>query len=142
MNMHDDGISTGGLPQPVERRIETEKRGMEYAAFLSQGKTDSGESIAHTECGDQDVNDTSYCYKNSLPFTHKNMVDLIHAYNAALWIEDFFLTATNMTPDIPLLQNLRHLSYHERCYTNRTRNNIMAFNTRNYSHGSHSNFWA
>ena len=109
MNMHDNGTAIGGLPQSVERRIETEKRGMEYAAFLSQSGSEAGESTDCTVRGDRNASDDSYSHMNSLPFTHKNMVDLIHAYKAALWIEDFFLTATNMTPDIPLLQSLRHL---------------------------------
>lgn len=109
MNNHDSGSSTGGLHSAIERKIEAENRGMEYTAFLSRNESGADEFADHIINKDRSAGGINYRHLNSLPFTYKNMVDLIHAYKAALWIEDFFLTATNMTPDIPLLQNLRHL---------------------------------
>lgn len=74
------------------------KKNLERAAsFLTQ----DGITDALAASGSQN--------NDPLPFTYKNMVDLLHAYKASLWIEDFFLTATNMAPDVPLLQELLHL---------------------------------
>jgi len=64
----------------------------------------------HTE--ESPISDESkikYDQIEPIPFTHNNMVDLLCGIRAGEWIEDFFLTATNFTPDIPLLRDLLHL---------------------------------
>lgn len=56
-----------------------------------------------------DERNINYDQIEPIPFTHNNMVDLLYGIRAGKWIEDFFLTATNFTPDIPLLRDLLHL---------------------------------
>ena len=109
MNYQDDGTSSGGLHRCIKRSTEDEYRGIDHAAFLSRNGSGTEASAEHMSHKGRNESGTNCRHLKSLPFTYKNMMDLIHAYKAALWIEDFFLTATNMTPDIPLLQNLRHL---------------------------------
>lgn len=55
------------------------------------------------------LDDLNYDSIEPLPFTHKNMVDLLCVYRACTWIERFFLTVTNIIPDTKLLRDLQHV---------------------------------
>ena len=55
------------------------------------------------------LDDLNYDSIEPLPFTHKNMVDLLCVYRACTWIESFFLTVTNIIPDTKLLCDLQHV---------------------------------